>query len=55
VSEIPVLAPFAGTVVAVCQDRQASVSAGQPLVVLEAMKMEHEVVAEVDGTSNPST
>jgi acetyl-CoA carboxylase carboxyltransferase component len=47
---MPVLAPFAGTVVAVCHDRQASVSAGQPLVVLEAMKMEHEVVAEVDGT-----
>jgi acetyl-CoA carboxylase carboxyltransferase component len=48
--ELPVLAPFAGTVVAVCHDRQASVSAGQPLVVLEAMKMEHEVVAEIDGT-----
>jgi acetyl-CoA carboxylase carboxyltransferase component len=48
--ELPVLAPFAGTVVAVCHARQASVSAGQPLVVLEAMKMEHEVVAEVDGT-----
>jgi acetyl-CoA carboxylase carboxyltransferase component len=48
--ELPVLAPFAGTVVAVCHDRQASVSAGQPLLVLEAMKMEHEVVAEVDGT-----
>jgi acetyl-CoA carboxylase carboxyltransferase component len=48
--ELPVLAPFAGTVVAVCHDRRASVSAGQPLIVLEAMKMEHEVVAEVDGT-----
>jgi acetyl-CoA carboxylase carboxyltransferase component len=48
--ELPVLAPFAGTVVAVCHDRQASVRAGQPLVVLEAMKMEHEVVAEIDGT-----
>ena len=44
------LAPFAGTVVAVWHDDQDSVMAGQALVVLEAMKMEHEVVAEVDGT-----
>ena len=43
------LAPFAGTVVAVWHARQDSVCAGQPLVVLEAMKMEHEVVAEVYG------
>ncbi len=49
-SELNVVAPFAGTVVAVRHDRQASVVAGQPLIVLEAMKMEHEVVAEVDGT-----
>ncbi len=42
-------APFAGTVVAVWHDRQASVSAGQAIIVLEAMKMEHEIVAEVDG------
>jgi acetyl-CoA carboxylase carboxyltransferase component len=46
---MPILAPFAGTVVAVRDDRQASVSAGDTLVVLEAMKMEHEVVSEVDG------
>ena len=45
---MPVLAPFAGTVVAVWHDGQPSVMAGQTLVVLEAMKMEHEVVAEVD-------
>ena len=44
------LAPFAGTVVAVWHDRQDSVTAGQTLVVLETMKMEHEVLAEVDGT-----
>jgi acetyl-CoA carboxylase carboxyltransferase component len=50
VSDIAVLAPFAGTVVAVRPDDQRSVMAGQTLVVLEAMKMEHEVVAEVDCT-----
>jgi acetyl-CoA carboxylase carboxyltransferase component len=46
---IPVLAPFAGTVVAIARDRDDHVGAGEPLVVLEAMKMEHEVVAEVAG------
>ncbi len=47
---MPVLAPFAGTVVAVWHNRDDSVTAGQPMIVLEAMKMEHEVLAEVDGT-----
>src|SRR5438309_3226331 len=47
---MPVSAPFAGTVVAVWHDRHDPISAGQAIVVLEAMKMEHEVVAEVDGT-----
>jgi acetyl-CoA carboxylase carboxyltransferase component len=47
---MPVLAPFAGTVVAIRHDRHDAVAAGQALLVLEAMKMEHEVVAEVDGT-----
>jgi acetyl-CoA carboxylase carboxyltransferase component len=47
VSEVPVLAPFAGVVVAIRQEEW--VGAGEPLVVLEAMKMEHEVLAEVDG------
>src|SRR5436190_13708105 len=49
VSEVTVVAPFAGTVVAVWHDRHDSVVAGEPIVVLEAMKMEHEVVAELDG------
>src|SRR5947209_16257694 len=49
VSEVTVVAPFAGTVVAVWPDRHDSVLAGQPIVVLEAMKMEHEILAEVDG------
>jgi acetyl-CoA carboxylase carboxyltransferase component len=47
---VPVLAPFAGTVVAVWHSQDDSVSAGQTLLVLEAMKMEHEIAAEVDGT-----
>jgi acetyl-CoA carboxylase carboxyltransferase component len=47
---VPVLAPFAGTVVAVWHDRHDPVRAGQAVVVLEAMKMEHEVLSEVDGT-----
>ena len=43
-------APFAGTVVAIRRGRDDPVTAGEPLVVLEAMKMEHEIAAEVDGT-----
>jgi acetyl-CoA carboxylase carboxyltransferase component len=48
-AEHPVTAPFAGVVVAIPFARAERVGAGSALVVLEAMKMEHEVVAEVDG------
>jgi acetyl-CoA carboxylase carboxyltransferase component len=41
-----VLAPFSGTVIALAEGQ---VRAGAAVVVLEAMKMEHEVIAEVDG------
>ncbi|MGA9859741.1 MAG: carboxyl transferase domain-containing protein, partial [Solirubrobacteraceae bacterium] len=41
------LAPFAGTVVTAAAADQ-TVSAGDPVVVIEAMKMEHEIVAERD-------
>jgi acetyl-CoA carboxylase carboxyltransferase component len=44
------LAPFAGTVVSVPHAIDDTVSAGTPVIVLEAMKMEHELVAEADGT-----
>ncbi|MDT7614675.1 MAG: propionyl-CoA carboxylase alpha chain [Pseudonocardiales bacterium] len=44
------LAPMPGGVVRVLAEPGAAVTAGQPLVVLEAMKMEHTVVAPVDGT-----
>jgi acetyl-CoA carboxylase carboxyltransferase component len=43
-------APFAGTVIAIAHGPDEPVSAGTALVVLEAMKMEHEVIAEVSGT-----
>jgi acetyl-CoA carboxylase carboxyltransferase component len=43
------MAPFAGVVVAVEHPPGTRVRAGVVLVVLEAMKMEHEVVAESDG------
>ncbi len=43
------LAPMPGGVVRVAAEVGAQVTAGQPLVVLEAMKMEHTVAAPVDG------
>jgi len=48
-ADLPVLAPFAGVVVSIQRTSDEAVDAGGPLVVLEAMKMEHEVLAEVDG------
>ncbi len=47
--ELIVLAPFAGVVVAIPRATDEPVGAGTALVVLEAMKMEHEVLAESDG------
>src|SRR5690606_40165900 len=43
------VAPMPGTVVRVLADPGATVELGQPLVVLEAMKMEHTVAAPVAG------
>jgi acetyl-CoA carboxylase carboxyltransferase component len=43
-------APFAGTVVAIAHAPGEPVPPGTALVLLEAMKMEHEVVAEEGGT-----
>lgn len=42
-------APFAATVIAIARTSGEAVRAGTALVVLEAMKMEHEVIAEQDG------
>jgi acetyl-CoA carboxylase carboxyltransferase component len=47
--EVQVLAPFAGTVIAVARGPEETFNAGAALIVLEAMKMEHEVIAEDDG------
>jgi acetyl/propionyl-CoA carboxylase alpha subunit len=43
------LAPMPGSVVRIEVDEGAEVSAGTPIVVLEAMKMEHTVRAPADG------
>jgi biotin carboxyl carrier protein len=43
------LAPMPGLVVRVDVAEGADVEAGQPLLVLEAMKMEHEIVAPSGG------
>jgi acetyl-CoA carboxylase carboxyltransferase component len=44
------LSPLPGTVVKVAAPVGATVRAGDPVVILESMKMEHVVVAEVTGT-----
>jgi acetyl-CoA carboxylase carboxyltransferase component len=48
-AEHSVTSPFAGVVVAIPHAREEHVGAGTAVVVLEAMKMEHEVLSEVDG------
>jgi propionyl-CoA carboxylase alpha chain len=50
--EVPgtLLAPMPGTVVRVAVEPRQRVSAGSPVVVLEAMKMEHSVTAPHAGT-----
>ncbi len=44
------LAPFAGTVVSVPHAIDDTIGAGAPVIVLEAMKMEHELVADQPAT-----
>ncbi|MGH3519828.1 MAG: acetyl/propionyl/methylcrotonyl-CoA carboxylase subunit alpha [Haloechinothrix sp.] len=45
----PVTSPMPGTVLVVKAERGAVVSVGDPLMVVEAMKMEHTITAPVDG------
>jgi acetyl-CoA carboxylase carboxyltransferase component len=47
--ETRVTAPFAATVIAIAREPDEQVGRGEALVVLEAMKMEHEIVAEIAG------
>ena len=44
------IAPFAGTVVSIAARPGEPIAGGAPLIVLESMKMEHEVIAEEAGT-----
>jgi propionyl-CoA carboxylase alpha chain len=44
------VAPMPGRVIAVRAAVGDAVTAHQPIVVIEAMKMEHAVVAPIDGT-----
>ncbi len=45
----PLIAPMYGTVTALFVQAEQSVSKGQPLLVIEAMKMEHTLYAPSDG------
>uniref|UniRef100_UPI001178098A ATP-binding protein n=1 Tax=Crossiella equi TaxID=130796 RepID=UPI001178098A len=45
----PVTSPMPGTVLVVKVSQGEPVTAGQPLIIVEAMKMEHTITAPVDG------
>jgi len=45
----PVVAPMPGNILAIQVELGKRVKKGQTLVILEAMKMENEIVAPVDG------
>ena len=49
VAQGSLLAPMPGTVIAVPAEEGSSVRAGQPVLVLEAMKMQHTISAPTDG------
>lgn len=50
VGELPVKAPMPGLVVAVPVEIGSAVKSGQPVIILEAMKMENEIRAPRAGT-----
>ena len=45
-----VVAPMHGQLLEILVESGASVAKGDKLAVLEAMKMQHEILAEIDGT-----
>jgi acetyl/propionyl-CoA carboxylase alpha subunit/acetyl-CoA carboxylase carboxyltransferase component len=45
----PLRAPLQGTVISISAEAGAAVRAGQPLMIMESMKMEHVIVAEASG------
>jgi glutaconyl-CoA/methylmalonyl-CoA decarboxylase subunit gamma len=45
-----VKAPMPGTVLSFCVDEGQAVKSGDVILILEAMKMENEIVASADGT-----
>ena len=45
-----VKAPIAGVIITVLVQEGEKVEKGQPVLILEAIKMEHEIVAPHDGT-----
>lgn len=47
---VKVSAPMPGKIIAVKKDAGAAVKKGEVILVLEAMKMENEIVAPQDGT-----
>jgi propionyl-CoA carboxylase alpha chain len=49
VAEGSLLAPMPGSVIALRAAAGESVTAGQPVVVIEAMKMQHTITAPYDG------
>ena len=46
----PVKAPMPGTILSVSVSAGQSVKSGQVIMILEAMKMENEIIAPCDGT-----
>ncbi|MBI1330535.1 MAG: carbamoyl-phosphate synthase large subunit [Alphaproteobacteria bacterium] len=47
---VPLVAPLQGTIVSLSVKAGDAVRAGEPVLVMEAMKMEHVIAAEVSGT-----
>ncbi|MCL2617165.1 MAG: biotin/lipoyl-binding protein [Defluviitaleaceae bacterium] len=48
--ETPLTSPLPGTVLKILASRGQAVKKGDPVMVIEAMKMENEVAAPIDGT-----